>query len=261
MRHSQWIVAALMCAAPLFAEEAEKKKIKAIPATPVIAPDAKAPADASAEIKALTLEYNKATAEFFRPYREARANGETYKLDYAKHPRTTYKGKFAAIAEKYAGQDEALDAWVMVLRCGGDRNKVAAIVMRDHIQSKSMTNVIGYLRWQPNGDELMRKIIAESPHREVQGFAMLMRGETMLRNGHKDAEAVLMKVVSDYGDVKIYGGRMTAGSKAEGNLFEARNLSIGKTAPDIEGEDIDGVVFKLSDYRGKVVVLDFWGDW
>jgi peroxiredoxin len=32
-------------------------------------------------------------------------------------------------------------------------------------------------------------------------------------------------------------------------------------APDIESEDLDGVKFKLSDYRGKVVVLDFWGDW
>ena len=27
------------------------------------------------------------------------------------------------------------------------------------------------------------------------------------------------------------------------------------------GEDLNGVAFKLSDYRGKVVVLDFWGDW
>jgi hypothetical protein len=27
------------------------------------------------------------------------------------------------------------------------------------------------------------------------------------------------------------------------------------------GNDIDGNRFKLSDYRGKVVVLDFWGHW
>ncbi|MHC4830376.1 MAG: peroxiredoxin family protein [Planctomycetota bacterium] len=32
-------------------------------------------------------------------------------------------------------------------------------------------------------------------------------------------------------------------------------------APDIEGEDLDGVSFKLSDYRDKVVLLVFWGDW
>jgi cytochrome oxidase Cu insertion factor (SCO1/SenC/PrrC family) len=32
----------------------------------------------------------------------------------------------------------------------------------------------------------------------------------------------------------------------------------GKRAPEITGEDADGTVFKLSDYRGKVVLLDFW---
>ena len=44
-------------------------------------------------------------------------------------------------------------------------------------------------------------------------------------------------------------------------VVPAKALSIGKVAPEIEAEDIDGVKFKLSDYRGKVVVLDFWGDW
>ena len=37
--------------------------------------------------------------------------------------------------------------------------------------------------------------------------------------------------------------------------------AIGKPAPEIEGEDIDGQRFKLSDYRGKVILLDFWGNW
>jgi peroxiredoxin len=40
-----------------------------------------------------------------------------------------------------------------------------------------------------------------------------------------------------------------------------RNLVIGKPAPEIAGEDVEGKKFKLSDYRGKVVVLDFWGHW
>jgi cytochrome oxidase Cu insertion factor (SCO1/SenC/PrrC family) len=42
---------------------------------------------------------------------------------------------------------------------------------------------------------------------------------------------------------------------------ENPNLAIGKPAPEIAGEDIDGKQFKLSDYRGKVVLLDFWGHW
>ena len=36
---------------------------------------------------------------------------------------------------------------------------------------------------------------------------------------------------------------------------------VGKLAPEIEGPDIDGVNFKLSDYRGQIVFLDFWGNW
>ena len=38
-------------------------------------------------------------------------------------------------------------------------------------------------------------------------------------------------------------------------------FGVGCTAPDIEGVDLDGVAFKLSDYKGKVLFVDFWGDW
>ncbi len=38
-------------------------------------------------------------------------------------------------------------------------------------------------------------------------------------------------------------------------------LCAGTVAPEIDGEDIDGASFKLSDYRGKVVLLSFWGHW
>ena len=48
---------------------------------------------------------------------------------------------------------------------------------------------------------------------------------------------------------------------AKNQLFALKYLSIGKVAPEIAGADTDGVDFKLSDYRGKVVFLDFWGDW
>jgi len=37
--------------------------------------------------------------------------------------------------------------------------------------------------------------------------------------------------------------------------------TIGEPAPEIVGVDLEGVEFKLSDYRGKVVMLDFYGDW
>jgi RNA polymerase sigma factor (sigma-70 family) len=48
---------------------------------------------------------------------------------------------------------------------------------------------------------------------------------------------------------------------AEGHLDEMHNLTEGKPAPEIDGKDIDGKPLKLVDYRGKVIVLVFWGSW
>jgi hypothetical protein len=61
----------------------------------------------------------------------------------------------------------------------------------------------------------------------------------------------------------LYGcGQFRAARMApDTQLALARGPVIGQMAPEIEGEDLDGVRFKLSDYRGKVVVLDFWGNW
>jgi peroxiredoxin len=38
-------------------------------------------------------------------------------------------------------------------------------------------------------------------------------------------------------------------------------FEIGNRAPEITGKDTTGKTFKLSEYKGKVVVLDFWGFW
>jgi hypothetical protein len=37
--------------------------------------------------------------------------------------------------------------------------------------------------------------------------------------------------------------------------------TVGKAAPEIKGKVQDGRTVKLSDFKGKVVLLDFWGDW
>lgn len=40
-----------------------------------------------------------------------------------------------------------------------------------------------------------------------------------------------------------------------------RGFTVGKVAPDITGVDLEGARFNLRDYRGKVVVLAFSGEW
>jgi thiol-disulfide isomerase/thioredoxin len=70
-------------------------------------------------------------------------------------------------------------------------------------------------------------------------------------------------VVRDYADCPTLraGSTGTVGEEARGELFEIQHLGIGQVAPEIEGRDLDGAPLKLSDYRGKVVLLVFWAGW
>lgn len=40
-----------------------------------------------------------------------------------------------------------------------------------------------------------------------------------------------------------------------------REYDVGDVARDFEAAGLDGTAFKLSDYRGKIVLLDFWATW
>jgi hypothetical protein len=76
----------------------------------------------------------------------------------------------------------------------------------------------------------------------------------------KETEKLLERAAARYADVKL-PFRGTVGAKANGELFDLRHLAVGLPAPDVEGVDQDGKKFKLSDYKGKVVLLDFWSQY
>jgi hypothetical protein len=61
--------------------------------------------------------------------------------------------------------------------------------------------------------------------------------------------------------IELYKDNADKKKEGEVELNAMRNLRVGKEALDIKGPDLDGKEFKLSDYRGKVVLLDFWGHW
>jgi thiol-disulfide isomerase/thioredoxin len=75
----------------------------------------------------------------------------------------------------------------------------------------------------------------------------------------KEAERFFDRVVEQYADIAGRSGKL--GEAAGKELFRLRELAVGKPAPEVEGEDVDGKPFRLSDYRGKVVVLTFSGNW
>jgi thiol-disulfide isomerase/thioredoxin len=83
----------------------------------------------------------------------------------------------------------------------------------------------------------------------------------------RGAEKLLNLVLAEYADcptllpTNSLPFMATLGEVAQVELYDLNHLSVGKMAPEISGEDIDGHKFKLSDYRGKVVMLSFWASW
>jgi RNA polymerase sigma factor (sigma-70 family) len=76
----------------------------------------------------------------------------------------------------------------------------------------------------------------------------------------KEAEAAFERVVKEFGDLP--GGRNEPlAQEAGAELNEIRNLAPRKPAPEVTGADVDGRPLKLSDHRGRVVLLSFWADW
>jgi thiol-disulfide isomerase/thioredoxin len=60
---------------------------------------------------------------------------------------------------------------------------------------------------------------------------------------------------------RLVARKKTLGQEAEARLDEMFNLAVGKPAPEIVGVGVDGKALKLSESKGKVVVLVYWGSW
>ena len=175
------------------------------------------------------------------------------------------------------------------------RARAFKLIERDHLASDKLGPLCQRVSWGfcKEYEPFLRAVVAKNPHKNVQATAHLSLGRflnnrlqrlelckeqpevarefgrlygkdylaELLRQDRdkalKEIEAVFEQAAQKYGAVKLPNGDMVA-ERAKAELFGIRNLTVGKEAPDIEGEDEDGKRFKLSDYRGKVVLLDFW---
>jgi thiol-disulfide isomerase/thioredoxin len=113
---------------------------------------------------------------------------------------------------------------------------------------------------QAEADRLFEEVITDYgdvPHvtQRARVLEALLKAPTPARNG-KPLTAEERRRIEER-----LARKTTLGQEAEARLDDMVNLAVGKPAPDIEGVDIEGKPLKLSDYRGKVVVLVFWGTW
>ena len=176
--------------------------------------------------------------------------------------------------------------------------RAIALLLRDHLQSDQLIETCKRVNFgfRQECETFLRAVLARNPHRDVQGAAcvrlaqllagrvekldlfqdqpaVVRRYEELFGKDYidtlrgrdrasvmKEAEAFYEQAIEKYDDVKLPYNE-TVGDVARTDLFEIRHLAIGRVAQEIEGLDQHGQPFKLSEYRGKAVLLYGWSEY
>ena len=157
----------------------------------------------------------------------------------------------------------------------GTRNgeRMVDILLEHHVDAEMLEKFIPRFRKalpKEKAEHAYRTLIEKNSFDAVKASSMyslqaLLANKVETLKG-EEAEAMQAEIKSlreslrgEFADmVDIVGVSFV--DRMKGAVF-ADQLKIGKPVPEIVGADLDGVDFKLSDYKGKVVVLDFWGHW
>jgi RNA polymerase sigma factor (sigma-70 family) len=166
----------------------------------------------------------------------------------------------------------ALDAAQWILRNtpdGPDVEKAASIIADNHIENTNLVFLAQELERLRHrcATNLLEAMLAKNPSAEVRGnaclaLATIWKDKSAYGKNKTEAataEKLFERVISEFGPVQRDGKKLADLAKPE--LLDLRNLSIGSPAPETQGQDLDGHPIRLSDYRGKVVVLVFWSHW
>lgn len=132
-----------------------------------------------------------------------------------------------------------------------------------HVNSPKLTPMcMAFVASQdPRSLAFLEKVQANNPDQRVQGVAAL--GAAMILKSLGDDGDImrkrltyLRKAIIQSSDVNL--GGISVAKLAEDELYVIRYLTKGRVAPDLVGMDSAGAPIKLSDYKGKVVMLLFW---
>ncbi|MCI0455443.1 MAG: hypothetical protein L0Z62_00515 [Gemmataceae bacterium] len=120
--------------------------------------------------------------------------------------------------------------------------------------------------WAGKYEKHLRTILEANRHRSVRVCAQFALACVVQSTGEarqEETEQLFQQFIMDYAgqEPKELGFLPSLLSRARAELEEIRTRGLGKPAPEIEGEDLDGKPMRLSDFKGKVLLLDFWGFW
>ncbi len=212
----------------------------------------------------------------------------------------TFAKRFLKIAQEHPSDPKATEAllWVVTnVRGRSDTTAALQLLEKQHASSAQLSSACANIARSRSiaAEKLLRAIVTQGDNLETRAeacfhLARLLETESgiivqlkqqpelaprvlqyygkeygkhlsglELADLSKQRELVYQQMLRTFSKIKTTDGTM--GELAQKALFAIHHLTVGKHPPEIKGEDVFGKEFKLSDYRGKVVMLSFWGHW
>jgi len=101
---------------------------------------------------------------------------------------------------------------------------------------------------------VMKNFVTKNPNSYI---SLVVLSELFVNNSRVEVSTI----ASLYKNLSEQIKKTDLGKELETKLFSTTQTSIGAVAPDFTQNDTKGKPVKLSDFRGKYVLIDFWASW
>jgi cytochrome oxidase Cu insertion factor (SCO1/SenC/PrrC family) len=220
---------------------------------------------AKEQIEAATKAYDKQNKEFMKKLRAEKDRKKAMEMYRTGRPSAAEAISLILKLAKETPKAEGIENGLMWALMRGakpaQRKEVSGLLLTHYKDSESIGKLAQmYSRARTGGEAGLREIIEKSGDEKVRQGATYYLAEKLIGNAETKKEGLTMmkKLIATPGLDKDNPKLVAQG---KGKIMIAEKLGIGCTAPDIVGTDQEGKEFKLSEYRGQVVLLDFWGIW
>jgi len=235
--------------------------------------------DKSSRFERLSASYDLAKAEYtakrtaitktdeYKELRKARDYGAIRKLmAEIQSPDADFYPRFEKLAKASEGSPMEIRALLWMLGHTRDKAKnattIETLAARDIRGAfwAARLRALPYYLGAEKGGALLKRLSKEHADEDVRLMARYNLNQALLRDKASDDEA-REAAKADLADLIAQNPESIPALAKKAPEFMKTRLKIGMKAPDIVGKDVDGNDIKLSDYLGRVVVIDFWGDW
>jgi thiol-disulfide isomerase/thioredoxin len=236
--------------------------------------------DRAKKFKELKAKFDTEVEQLGKKFQDAKTPAEKSGVQtQAKELFALTGGKLVALATEDPKDETAREAASLALTLmstfrltGADLDKATAVLVENHVNTPQMKTLIGQLsRSGPTGQKFLKAVAEKAADKEVKGTALYYLGGALAEDAEDaDSESAakrltdeavkyLEQAAKEAPDVKV--GPDTIAKLAKDEITGLTSLGVGKPAPDVGGTGLDGKKMKLTDLKGKVVLLDIWATW